>query len=180
LAKSKRCQISRKDNEKEMACKNQVDEESEVSHPLLSWRDWRVKTLDTYEERKAFIDELKRQWKTLWRERIDDEVRAEGISSKDYSELFVERGTVIVATRKYRPPVFYDIVQRHLSSSQSEVSSLLSPSPVTGGWNKFVRTVLNKQQSSMKRRQGWVVETDRKVSQQLKKCGRGWLHFRRG
>jgi hypothetical protein len=139
-----------------------------------------VKTLETYEERKAFVEELRQQWKTLWLERIDDEVRAEGISSKDYLELFVERGTVIVATRKFKAPDFYDIVQKHLSLSQSDVSNVFPPNPKTGGWGKFVRNVLGKQQSSVKRKRSAVVETDRKVYQQRKKCGRGWLHFRRG
>ena len=137
-----------------------------------------MKTLDTYEERKAFVEELKQQWRTLWRERIDDEVRAEGISSKDYSELFVERGTVIIATRKFKPPDFFDIVQQHLLTGQGDINSVL-PSPRIGGWGKFVRNVLGKQQSSVKRRRGGLIETDKKVGQQLKKNGRGWLHFRR-
>jgi len=139
-----------------------------------------VKTLETYEERKAFVEGLKQQWKTLWQERIDDEVRAEGISSKDYSELFVERGTVIIATRKFKPPDFYDIVQRHLSLSQNDTNNVFPPSSKTGGWGKFVRNVLSKQQSPVRRRRDGLIETDQKVSQQQKKCGRGWLHFRRG
>jgi hypothetical protein len=139
-----------------------------------------VKTFDTYEERKAFVEELRQQWRTLWLERIDDEVRAEGVSSKDYLELFVERGTVIVATRKFRAPDFYDIVQKHLSSSQSDVCNVLPANSKTGGWGKFVRNVLSKQQSSVRRRKRELVEADKKVFQQRKKCGRGWLHFRRG
>jgi hypothetical protein len=138
-----------------------------------------VKTLETYEERKAFVEELRQQWKTLWQERIDDEILAEGISSKDYSELFVERGTVIVATRKFKAPDFYDIVQKHLSSGESDVSNVLLANLRTGGWGKFVRNVLVKQQSSVKRRRRELVDADKKVFQQRKKCGRGWLHFRR-
>jgi hypothetical protein len=150
------------------------------SHPLQPWRDCRVTNLDTYKERKEFVEELKRQWRTLWLERIDDKVRAEGISSKNYSELFVERGTVIVATRKFKPPDFYDIVQQHLSSSHSDISNVLPSNPKIGGWGKFIRNVMSKQQSSVKRRRGDIAEIDKKVGQQLKKCGRGWLHFRRG
>jgi len=138
-----------------------------------------VKTLETYEERKAFVNELKQQWKTLWQERIDDEVRAEGVSSKDYLELFVERGTIIFATRKFRPPDFYDIVQKHLSPNQNDINNVFPPNPKTGGWGKFARNALSKQQSSVKRRRRGFVETDKKVCQQLKKSGRGWLHFRR-
>jgi len=139
-----------------------------------------VKTLETYEERRAFVEELKQQWKTLWRERIDDEVRAEGISNKDYVELFIERGTVVVATRKFKAPDFHEIVQKHLSSSQGDASDAFSPNSETGGWGKFVRSVLSKPQSPMKRRRREFVETNEKVCQQQKKCGRGWLHFRKG
>ena len=139
-----------------------------------------MKTLETYEEKKAFIEELRQQWKTLWLERIDDEVRAEGISNKDYSELFIERGTVIVATRKFKAPDFHEIVQKHLLSSQTDASNAFPPNSETGGWGKFVRSVLSKPQSTMKRRRREFVEIDEKVCQQRKKCGRGWLHFRKG
>lgn len=137
-----------------------------------------MKTFETYKERKAFIEELRQQWRTLWLERIDDEVRAEGISNRDYLELFVERGTVIVATGKFKAPSFYDIVQKHLSSGQSDAGNGFPPDPKTGGWGKFVRTVLSKQQFSVKHRRGELVESDKKASLQLKKSGRGWLHFR--
>ena len=54
--------------------------------------------MKTFEEKKQFVEELKKQWKTLWQERIEDKVRAEGISGKDYSKLFVERGTIITVS----------------------------------------------------------------------------------
>ena len=46
-------------------------------------------------ELKAFVDDLRIQWKDLWQNRIDDKVRAEGIAKQDYLGLFVDRGTVI-------------------------------------------------------------------------------------
>jgi len=133
----------------------------------------------TFEEKKQFVEELKKQWKTLWRERIDDKVRAEGISDKDYSKLFVERGTVIMATRKFKPPDFYEILQQHLSADSSEVNNMLPPIPTVGGWGKFVRNVLSKQQPLARRRRSVQTEPIKKASQQLKKGGRGWLHIRR-
>jgi hypothetical protein len=54
-------------------------------------------------EEKQILDEFKTQWKMLWRNRIDDKVRAEGIADKDYYMLFVDQGTVIMATRKFKP-----------------------------------------------------------------------------
>jgi len=133
----------------------------------------------TSEERRKFVEELKKQWKTLWRERIDDKVRAEGISYKDYSQLFVERGTVIIATRKFKAPDFIEILQQHLSSDSSDINNVLPPNPTVGGWGKFVRNILNKQQLLARRRRSAQTEPHKKASQQLKKCGRGWLHFRR-
>jgi len=135
--------------------------------------------VETFEEKRKFIEELKKQWKTLWRERIDDKVRAEGISDKDYSQLFVERGTVIIATRKFKLPDFYEILQQHLSPDSGNINNLLPPNPTVGGWGKFIRTALNKQQSLVRRRLNVSDKPVRKANQQLKKGGRGWLHFRR-
>ena len=54
------------------------------------------------------MDELKTRWKMLWRERIDDKIRAEGIAKQDYSKLFVARGLVVIATRNYKPMDFVE------------------------------------------------------------------------
>ena len=59
---------------------------------------------------QEIINELKAQYKTLWWERIDDKVRAEGIANRDYSMLFVEKGTVIFATRDFKPLNFKEIL----------------------------------------------------------------------
>jgi len=133
----------------------------------------------TRDQRKELIEELKKQWKTLWRERIDDKVRAEGISDKDYSQLFVERGTVIMATRKVKPPDFYEILQKHLSSDFSLINNVDLPNQKVSGWGKFIRNVLNRQQRLARRRLNAPTKPIRKANQQLKKGGRGWLHLRR-
>ena len=122
---------------------------------------------------KEFVDELKGQWKLLWRNRIDDKVRAEGIANQDYSNLFVEQGTVIVATRDFKPPDFVEILQRHVSS---DAEKLVPPDPAVGGWGKFIRSAISKRKSVARKRA--PPEPDRKRDQQLKKGGRGWLHFR--
>jgi len=133
----------------------------------------------TSEEKRKFVEELRQQWKILWRQRIEDKVRAEGISDKDYSQLFVERGTVIMATRKFKAPDFYEILQQHLSLDFSDISKVLPPNPAIGGWRKFIRNVLSKQQPFVRRRQSALPEPVKKASQQLKKGGRGWLHLKR-
>ena len=65
-------------------------------------------------EVKEFVDELRTEWKHLWQNRLDDKVRAEGIAKQDYSKLLVERGTVIKATRDYKPLDFFDIVHDYI------------------------------------------------------------------
>ena len=124
-------------------------------------------------ELKEFVDELRGEWKLLWRERIDDRVRAEGIAKREYSKLYVEKGTVIVATRDYKPPDFVEILKQHIAS---DAEKLVPPNPAIGGWGKFMRGVLRKQRGPTRRPA--PPKPERKEGQQLKKGGRGWLHFR--
>jgi len=126
-------------------------------------------------EKKEFIDEFKGQWKAMWRNRVDDRVRAEGIADRDYCLLSVDRGTVIIATRKFKLLDFYELLQQHRLLNGSLV---IPPSPSVGGWGKFIRTSLASQRLTRRRR---VVpaKPDRHLDQQLKKGGRGWLHFKR-
>jgi hypothetical protein len=125
-------------------------------------------------EEKQTLDEFKTQWKMLWRNRIDDKVRAEGIADKEYSMLFVDQGTVIMATRKFKPLDFYEILQQHKSTIDSRDMIPLNPS--TGGWGKFIKTVLAPQQRTKKGRPLPTKPDKHASGQQLKKSGRGWLH----
>jgi len=122
-----------------------------------------------WKEEKAFAEELKRQWKLLWRERIDDRVRAEGIAAKDFSLLFVDRGTVIIATRDFKPLDFKQILQQHKIANAGSVL----PYSAVGGWGKFAREVFGK-----KSRRKRSYEVAKPSSGPLKKGGRGWLHAR--
>lgn len=125
-------------------------------------------------DKNDFVKELKEQWKTLWRERIDDKLRAEGIADKDYGMLFVERGTVIFATRKFKMLSFREILQLH---GVVDVDRVLGPSPSVGGWGKFIRTFISSQQSSKRKKRALQYFEEEKQKQQLKKGGRGWLHL---
>lgn len=122
---------------------------------------------------KEFINQLKTEWKKLWRERIDDKIRAEGIANKDYTLLFVERGTIILATRDYKPPDFQEILKQH---QIPDVHKIVPPNPSIGGWGKFIKTVLAPQRKQHTNRRAFYVESKKKP-QQLKKGGRGWLHI---
>ena len=121
---------------------------------------------------QAFVAEVKGEWRLLWRDRIDDKVRAEGIANREYSLLLVERGNVVVATRDFKQLDLRSIIRSH---GIGDVDRVVSPHPSVGGWGKFARTVLNKQS----RARSWKEEAaprKRDGSLQLKKGGRGWLH----
>lgn len=126
---------------------------------------------------QEIISELKAQYKTLWRERIDDKVRAEGIANKDYSMLFVEKGTVIFATRDFKPLNFKEILDRH---KVVDVDRVVPPNPHVGGWGKFIRTEVASQKRHRIVRQTRRYLDDKKQRQHLKKGGRGWVHFTPG
>jgi len=122
------------------------------------------------------LAELKRRWKEMWRDRIDDKVRAEGIADRDYPMLFVDRGTVVIATRDFRPLDFAEIVRMHVSSFFG-AEAVVRPSPSVGGWAKFVREFVQNQKASSRRVRPAPSRLVRDESQPKKKGGRGWLHY---
>ena len=123
-------------------------------------------------EVKEFVDELRDQWRDLWLNRIDDKVRAEGIAKQDYSKLLIERGTVITATRDYRPLDFFDIVRDYLGY---DTEKAVPPNSTVGGWGKFIRSNIQKKKTTTRRRY-FPTKPTRKKGQQQKKGGKGWLH----
>jgi len=122
---------------------------------------------------QVHVDDVRKEWKLLWRNRIDDKVRAEGIANRNYSLLFVERGTVVVATRDFKPLDFKEILCFH---GIQNVKRFAPPHPSVGGWRKFARTVLNKQRRARKMKEP-MPRRNRKKKLQPKKGGRGWLHY---
>jgi len=122
-----------------------------------------------------FRKKLKEEWKRLWREKFDDKYKGEGVAIKNYPLLFVDRGTVIAATRNYKPPNFSEIVKGWAENFNVTSPSLILPlHPNVGGWRKFIKTYVNKSRSERKA----LYEDSSKPKQklQLKKGGRGWLH----
>lgn len=78
---------------------------------------------------------LKDLWKKLWDERLVDKQRAEGIAACNYSELFIEKGTVLHATRDFKPLSFKEIIAQHgLSHKQYP-----QPHPSIGGYGVFIK-----------------------------------------
>ena len=119
------------------------------------------------------VEEVKDQWKKLWRERIDDKMRAEGIANDDFSMLFIEKGTVICAARNFKMLNLKEILELHRLNN---VDRIISPSPQVGGWGRFIRTKITSQKASGRVSEARQHLSDKKERQQLKKGGRGWLH----
>jgi hypothetical protein len=120
---------------------------------------------------KEFVDELKVEWKRLWSERLDDKVRAEGIAVNDYSSLFIDKGTVIHATRDFKALNFKDILEQH---EIPNAQRYIPVNPQVGGWGKFVKENITSQPKKKKPRE--FGEAENSAKQHLKKNGRGWLH----
>ncbi|MGD6808896.1 MAG: hypothetical protein ACQCN3_04280 [Candidatus Bathyarchaeia archaeon] len=120
---------------------------------------------------KELVEELKVEWKKLWRERRDDKVRAEGIAVTDYSQLFVDKGTIIHATRAYKALNFKEILEQH---QVEDAERYVPPDRFVGGWNKFVKSNIANKPFPNRRHYDEIDE--KKVKQQPKKGGRGWLH----
>ena len=122
---------------------------------------------------KEMVEELKVQWRKLWQERVDDKVRAEGIATADYSDLFVEKGTIIHATKDYKALNFREIVEQHQIANADR---FIPPNPQIGGWTKFIKLNITSQPIRKKRRTELYLD-EKKEKQQPKKGGRGWLHL---
>lgn len=122
-----------------------------------------------------FVKELKIQWRTMWHDRIDDRMRAEGIAKKDYPLLFLDSGTIVVATRKYKPPDFFEILKRHQGTIETK-RKLGSINAFVGGMGRFIRVVLKKQPRYTMRKRPETLQSKGKEALQKKKGGRGWIH----
>lgn len=122
------------------------------------------------------FSEMKKQWRMMWGERFDDRVRAEGIARREYPLLFLERGTVIVATRSYRVPSFCEVLerQRRFLGTDGDRGDV---DPRVGGWGRFIRSTLKTQRRfSSRETVREVLRADERSALQKKKGGRGWIH----
>ena len=128
-------------------------------------------TIDN-EVSRELVDDIRGEWKLLWNDSIDDKVRAEGLANKNFSLLFIERGTVIKATRDFKEIDLREIVRLH---GAQNVERVLGPCPSEGGWTKFAKTVLNKQSRNRMFKEELLKPKPKKNMQQ-KQSGRGWLH----
>ena len=82
---------------------------------------------------------------------VDDKVRAEGIASQTITaHLFIDKGTIIHATRDFKVLNFKDILKQH---EVENAERYIPPDQHVGGWNKFVKDNITKQPSKQKNQQ---------------------------
>ena len=94
------------------------------------------------------------------------------MATADYCDLYVEKGTVIHATRDYKSMSFKEILEQHKILSPDRY---IPPSPQIGGWNKFIKTSISTQKP-VRTRRAVLYQEEPKEKLQTKKGGRGWLH----
>jgi hypothetical protein len=122
-------------------------------------------------KQKELVEEVKVEWKMLWHERLDDKLRAEGIAIRNYNNLFVDKGTIIHATRDFKALNLRDILEQH---QIQDVERYIPPNPYVGGWTKFVRDKITNNSRKKNRADNYPCAP--KEKQHLKQNGRGWLH----
>lgn len=118
--------------------------------------------------------QIRKEWRELWDHKIEDKVAAEDVARRNYELLFVERGTVIQATKDYQP---LDLREIREKNEKMLGVKLTQPNPQIGGWRKFSKDVLAKQTRwrSMPPRTRQQPSPPAS-SPNRKKAGRGWLH----
>ena len=122
---------------------------------------------------KEMVETLRIQWKKLWQERANDKMRAEGMATADYCDLFVERGTIIHATRNFKPLNFREILEQY---QVDNMDKHIPPNPQIGGWNKFIKINVTNQRSRRKSLAELYCDENKDKKKQPKQGGRGWLH----
>lgn len=122
---------------------------------------------------KKLVEELKAQWKQLWSERLNDKVRAEDISGNNYERLQVERGTIIHASRDFKPLNFKEVLEQHKVANPE---AYVAPNVEEGGWTKFAKKEIIAQAKQQRTASQRNQSASKKAALQPKKGGRGWLH----
>ena len=80
---------------------------------------------------------IRQEWRELWFQKVEDDIIDEDVARRDYPLLFVERGTVIRATRDYKHLEIDEILDTHRKRGQDLIQQ---PNPEVGGWGKFIKT----------------------------------------
>ena len=77
------------------------------------------------------------------------------------SDLFIDKGTVIHATRDFKSLNFKEILEEH---EIQNAERYIPPDPHVGGWNKFVKDNITNHPDKRKRVVGRLLKKGRKSS----------------
>ena len=124
----------------------------------------------TPNQQKQTVEEIKTEWKRLWNERRDDKTRAEGIATNNYTNLFIDQGTIIHATRDFKILNLKDILKQH---EIQNTDRYIQPDKQTGGWNKFVKDNIHQPTKTKHQNQPQTKQPQNKQTTNQ----RGWLHI---
>ena len=125
-----------------------------------------------FSEQKQIVESLKSEWNLMWSERFNDRPKAESISVDDYTYIGIERGTVIEATRDFKPLNFKEILQQH---NVEKPDRFIQPDPSVGGWGKFIKKEILKQEPNSKQTMADLKVVKKKSAKQQSSRGSGWL-----
>lgn len=126
-----------------------------------------------FKSQKKFVDSLKSEWNLMWSERFDDKPKAEGVSMDNYTNLGVERGTIIHATRDFKALNFKDILEQH---KVEQPDRFIQPNPSVGGWGKFIKKEITGSAHHSKYTTDCNCAKKKSDRPQNKKSS-GWLHM---
>ena len=86
--------------------------------------------------------QIRAEWTNLWNEKLEDKLSAEELANRDYHLLFIEKGTVLKATRSYRSPCLEEIIKMNENLLNIKLTGSFSE---VVGWRQFSRNILSKQ-----------------------------------
>ena len=109
----------------------------------------------------------------MWHERINDPQQAEKIANNTYSSLFIEKGTIIHASRDFKIPSLREIMQLNQIENSDRYISL---DPKVGGWTKFAKKYITPQKRNKKNLKPTDQKHINKKYSPQKKSRRGWIH----
>ena len=122
----------------------------------------------SFELTRVIRQGLNEEWSELWSTRYDDKITAEGISTKQYHMLDIDKGQVLCDSRGYRLPPLEDLYEDLVGR---EVAQRIYPSNIEGGWRKFAKTHFQSRKKPAERPK---IKVD--LRQPQRKGGSGWLN----
>ncbi len=118
-------------------------------------------------------EKLKILWRELWTDQLIDKQHAEEMASREFSDLFIERGTVLRGPGNCVNLTLTDVLKKHQLSS-----NLLPAHPSIGGYNLFIKnSIRSKRLSHVDTLKSSNEYSKVAKPRQLKKNGKGWIHF---